>query len=118
MIVSSSSLTLLCELPPMVNYNIEGLIARGYLVKSSVKSRALGLMEQAIVLLGSNQVDRNMYRQRKVEPLGWSGTNQLDRGMSKLCEENRLLKDGSDRLQQHKNQTVALRREILYLAQE
>jgi uncharacterized protein involved in exopolysaccharide biosynthesis len=70
-------------------------------------------------LFESNRVDGTMNRQRKIEPLGLSGTNPLDHDMSKLREENRLLKDENDRLRrEHKDQIAALRREIRHLAQE
>jgi repressor LexA len=50
----------------IVNYNVEKLIARGYLVKSPGKSRTITLTEKSIALIESYPADKRINGQCNV----------------------------------------------------
>ena len=103
----------------VVNYNLERLITRGYLVKSRGKSRTLGLTERGSARLESNHP---VQRKRATETFPVDGL--LDANMhygdvGQLHKENLLLRAENERLRREsKNRVAALQREIQYLSQE
>jgi SOS-response transcriptional repressor LexA len=103
----------------VVNYNLERLIAWGYLVKSRGKSRALGLTERGSALFESN------YPVKRKPPTARFPVDILpdadlpDRDAHQLHQENLLLRAENERLRREsKNRVAALQREIQYLSQE
>lgn len=120
----------------IVNYNINRLIACGYLIKSPGKSRTLVLTKPAIELLETHQSHENMRDQpEQSQPTNLEGdslrrdpiTQELevfeaglvDDETSRLREENHMLRNENERLRrEHKNRVAGLQREILHLAKE
>jgi SOS-response transcriptional repressor LexA len=103
----------------VVNYNLERLIAWGYLVKSRGKSRALGLTERGSALFEPNlPTKRN--RTTDTFPIdGLLDANLPNGDAHQLHKENLLLKAENERLRREsKNRVAALQREIQYLSQE
>lgn len=103
----------------VVNYNLERLIAWGYLVKSRGKSRALGLTARGSALFEPNQSVK-IKRVGETFPVdGLLDANLPDRDAHQLHKENLLLKAENERLRREsKNRVAALQREIQYLSQE
>jgi len=103
----------------VVNYNLERLIAWGYLVKSRGKSRALGLTERGSVLFEPTQPVK-IKRVGEIFPVdGLLDPNLPDHDAHQLHKENLLLKAENERLRREsKNRVAALQREIQYLSQE
>ncbi len=98
----------------VVNYNLERLIAWGYLVKSRGKSRALGLTERGSALFEPNHP---VNRKQTAEQFSLDGLP--DRDAHQLHQENLLLRAENERpRRESKNRVAALQREIQYLSQE
>lgn len=103
----------------VVTYNLERLIAWGYLVKSRGKSRALGLTERGSALFEPNQ-PVNIRQTAESSPFDvLLNTSVPDHGIQQLHRENLLLRAENERLRREsKNRVAALQREIQYLSQE
>lgn len=103
----------------VVNYNLERLIAWGYLVKSRGKSRALGLTERGSALFDLNHPLKRKQETETIPDDVLLDANLPYRDVSQLHQEYLLLKAENERLRREsKNRVAALQREIQYLSQE
>ncbi|MBE2183489.1 MAG: hypothetical protein IAE89_08705 [Anaerolineae bacterium] len=103
----------------VVNYNLERLIAWGYLVKSRGKSRALGLTERGLALFEAIQPVEVKWISEKLTVATLSDVNLPELDVNHLHKENLLLKAENERLRREsKNRIAALQREVLHLSQE
>lgn len=103
----------------VVNYNLERLIAWGYLVKSRGKSRALGLTERGSALFEPNHPVNRKQTAEQISLDGLPDADLPDRDAHQLHQENLLLRAENERLRREsKNRVAALQREIQYLSQE
>ena len=103
----------------VVNYNLERLISRDYLVKSRGKSRTLGLTERGLALF---ELNHPVQKKQATETYAVNmilDVNPPDRAAHQLHQENLLLRAENERLRREsKNRIAALQREIQYLSQE
>lgn len=103
----------------VVNYNLERLIAWGYLMKSRGKSRALGLTERGSALFEPNHPVNRKQTAEQFSLDGLPDADLPDRDAHQLHQENLLLRAENERLRREsKNRVAALQREIQYLSQE